>query len=533
MKNISENLKYIWKYYSNYKIPIIFLLFLGLLLSAFVSFANPLAIKLLFDEAIIKQNFRLFLLLSVLFVFVFSVWRISNWWYDLSFQKLKLKIFNDSVIKIATIYFEKDFIELKKNQGKDSYYVSRIYDDVYAAIFSTLEIISELLNTLVTMAVGLVVLLYLSGGATFILALVVPILFYLANKFGNKIKSLTLLESEEEALLKGVIGKVSKAYVLVKFFGLLSHAIDKINYQLNKIFNISYKKYKQSANYSTLSRLFMSFTEFSVTIICGYQILRGKMSFGAFMAYINAFWGVVGTAQSLLSIMPQIASTFGLFERIKDFEKASGQKIEPKFSNEYILFENVSFGYEENENIFENIELKIKKGDKILILGENGSGKSTFAYLLAGLLKPNDGSIITFSPEKISPIIMPFYFLPGPARINFNGNGSSKNYSLNLQNALKKLNLESKLDVDPENFSSGQYKKFEIIVGLSKNAELYIFDEPLANVDSESKEIIMELIFEATKNKTLIVIMHDAEKYRHRFDKIIYVGNKTVTIEND
>ncbi|MCK5582469.1 MAG: hypothetical protein KAI33_01695, partial [Elusimicrobiales bacterium] len=64
---------------------------------------------------------------------------------------------------------------------------------------------------------------------------------------------------------------------------------------------------------------------------------------------------------------------------------------------------------------------------------------------------------------------------------------------------------------------AGQKKKVEVVMGLMKNAGLYVFDEPLANVDEESKGKIMKHIFDRSKNSALIVIMHGDNKFHEQF----------------
>ncbi|MEO0218503.1 MAG: cysteine ABC transporter ATP-binding protein, partial [candidate division WOR-3 bacterium] len=66
-------------------------------------------------------------------------------------------------------------------------------------------------------------------------------------------------------------------------------------------------------------------------------------------------------------------------------------------------------------------------------------------------------------------------------------------------------------------------RKFAIIRTILKDAEIYIFDEPLAGIDVESKDEVMRTIFEETKDKTVIIVMHGDDKYNALFDEIINI----------
>ncbi|MBB2162284.1 ATP-binding cassette domain-containing protein [Gluconacetobacter sacchari] len=81
------------------------------------------------------------------------------------------------------------------------------------------------------------------------------------------------------------------------------------------------------------------------------------------------------------------------------------------------------------------------------------------------------------------------------------------------------------MDVLPYNLSVGQQKKVAIALALSREADLYVFDEPLANLDDYSGETVMNAIFRISRGKTLLVIMHGAIMQRSRFD---FVYNLTV-----
>jgi ABC-type multidrug transport system ATPase subunit len=80
------------------------------------------------------------------------------------------------------------------------------------------------------------------------------------------------------------------------------------------------------------------------------------------------------------------------------------------------------------------------------------------------------------------------------------------------------------LEAEADELSAGQQQKLALIVALSKKADLYLLDEPLANLDMESRDIAMHLILERTKGKTLILIMHGSEEYQPLFDRVIRLG---------
>src|SRR6185436_10873975 len=86
------------------------------------------------------------------------------------------------------------------------------------------------------------------------------------------------------------------------------------------------------------------------------------------------------------------------------------------------------------------------------------------------------------------------------------------------------LGLDGLLGQDPGDLSEGERRKFEILMTLGKEADFYILDEPLASIDTASKEVVMNAIFEATSGKALLVILHGDERFYDRFDRRIDIS---------
>ena len=82
-----------------------------------------------------------------------------------------------------------------------------------------------------------------------------------------------------------------------------------------------------------------------------------------------------------------------------------------------------------------------------------------------------------------------------------------------------RFGLGGKLEQDPALLSEGEKRKFQVIMTLLKDADFYIFDEPLSNVDVESSDLIMNSIISGTSGKALMVIMHGGDRYRGLFDR--------------
>lgn len=170
-----------------------------------------------------------------------------------------------------------------------------------------------------------------------------------------------------------------------------------------------------------------------------------------------------------------------------------------------IEFLTKSFG---NRTLFKNLSFEIKSG--ILILkGQSGCGKSTLISIFMGKEKPDNGDVIFSENEKdISycgqeNLIPPSYSLFSFCKFLKIHNTSK------YKELIREMRFEEKEHVELFNLSGGERQKAEIIVALLKEADIYIFDEPLSALDKKTKEIVAKKIENLGKNKLVILVNHD------------------------
>jgi ABC-type multidrug transport system ATPase subunit len=236
--------------------------------------------------------------------------------------------------------------------------------------------------------------------------------------------------------------------------------------------------------------------------------------------------GVILSTKSLFNVFPEMSRLSGMVERIKEFDQTRYPPIQINTAD-FVQLSKVGFKFDE-KTIFENIDFTTSDSKKILIVGPNGSGKSTLSHIISGLFTPSSGNVTTFPLSRISAVIYPFEFIPGSISDNFSF-ANSEIEDERFKRLCQKFNFDSYLDRDPAELSAGERKKLEIMIGLVKESDIYIFDEPLSGIDVSKKDDIMDEIFNNTEGKTLIVIMHGDEKYHSFFDKKLEFGKSSDT----
>jgi len=487
------------------KKPLFIVMLISGVTALLFSAVDPIVLKLLIDEGLAKKELGLFVTLVGAVVCLGTVIRIGN--YAISI--LTLKIQNEAVRKLTgrmlDVYYNIPYGEILKHEK--GYYLSRIYDEPRKASESTFSLLIHTFSDVLTLIAAIGVSLYLTWKTTTLLILIVPALYYLSKKFGSKIRKQSMLENEQEANTREAVTKSLEAYKTVRLFSLLDTTKRYVSEALGLSLEALLKRVRTSAFLQTTSSIFLSLAESSVLVLAAIDVFTGTLTIGGMMGYMSAFWRMITAVNNLISKVPDFSKVSGYIDRLRELEALGEPRNNSPEPDSEISIENGSFRYN-GKYVFGDFSMRVEKGERILLLGPNGSGKTTLANLVSGFLKTEQGVLRTPDQSRVSALIEPFTFVPGTLRDNLNLDGSLNGRGEQAETLLKRFRLLEKLDEVPSTFSMGQKKKAYIIMTLLKEADVYIFDEPLSGVDVESKAAVVESILTSTEGKTLLVIAH-------------------------
>lgn len=228
--------------------------------------------------------------------------------------------------------------------------------------------------------------------------------------------------------------------------------------------------------------------------------------------------------------MNGMAASDKLFKLLDTKEDEHGAEIPENLDGD-IEIKDLSFSYDGEKTVLNDISATFKKHELISIVGESGCGKSTLASLLCGTTKGYIGSITIGGVEikdidektlmnNITAVNFNSYIFAGTVKENLliaDSNASDEK----MIEALKMVNLwsflseqdglDTKLNQQGSNFSGGQRQRLAIARALLHNTPIYVFDEVTSNIDAESENDIMTVIHNMAKIKTVILISHRLE----------------------
>lgn len=183
---------------------------------------------------------------------------------------------------------------------------------------------------------------------------------------------------------------------------------------------------------------------------------------------------------------------------------------------------NLCIGFDSRYPILNEIEITLNKGDFACLLGSNGSGKSTFVRTISGIIPKCCGDFALAPDIKISMVPqfkkMQFQYPLTVKEVLLLSEKFSilpkKNFTAEQKTLLEKMGIEPILNLLVRECSGGQLQKVLIARSLLSDANLIFLDEPLDALDSDSKNIVTEILKKETKekNKTAFIITHHIEK---------------------
>lgn len=205
---------------------------------------------------------------------------------------------------------------------------------------------------------------------------------------------------------------------------------------------------------------------------------------------------------------------------------------------------NLSFSYNKNKKVLDDVSFNIKQGECVILLGPNGVGKTTLLSLLLGNNKTKEGSIfyfdkdikelnakekadyISYVPQLISGNDLTVFDTVILGRLPYYKIYPNKN-DINLTNEyISKFGLQELKDKQTNQISGGERQIVSLVRGLIQESKLLIFDEPTNNLDINAQLRVLDIIKEEKKkNKSFLISMHDINQALTIGDKFIFLKN--------
>ena len=281
--------------------------------------------------------------------------------------------------------------------------------------------------------------------------------------------------------------------------------------------------------------------------IGGSHVINGNISIGQLITF-NAFLGYYyGLIQDLIQLQPKLQEAYVALDHLVDSLdlKAEKQKEQSKIKCEHlkgkIEIENLDFRYGTRKKVLKNINLSIKPGDKIALVGGSGSGKTTLVKLLLKYYLPEEGKILfdDYNVEdislehlraKIGYVPQEIFLFSGTVKENIAFGQQNVSMEKIVQASRKAqahqfindlpLRYDAMVGERGSNLSGGQRQRIAIARAILKDPDILILDEATSNLDTATEKAIHHTIENVSQGITTIIIAHRLSTIRE-CDKIV------------
>ncbi len=449
------------------------------------------------------------------------VGKIANEVIRLLQQKLYTKLINFDILILN-----------KYNTGSLQ---SRFINDLNVLKEAIIRTLNNLVRDLFTL-LGLVIsMLYLDWVLTLSILVIYPLCIKPIIIIGKITRKNSLKLQEKVSDTASFLNESFSSIRVIKTFNLEKRQEIKAENKFHEIYKSNIDIIRTRAKIEPTLEIVGGIAISIVLVLAGYRILAGHSDIGSFTGFISALLIAVQPARALGTLNAILQEGAASLQRLDDLSKRKNNVKNPKnpkeikFPKGSIIFKNVTFSYDKTTNVLDKFNCKIKAGEEISIVGENGSGKSTFINLIPRLFDPVKGSVfidrINTKDLRLRDL-RSLIALVSQDIILFDCS-IEENILLANNKASKKDIINSCILADAHNFirnlkdgydtivgekgyklSGGQRQKISIARAILKKPKILLLDEATSSLDNISETNVNNSIKSISSKITTITIAH-------------------------
>lgn len=521
------------------------------ILSSVISFIVPIVTKNLIDKGLLDKNFRLVLIFTGMYITISFINSMSRFYQSVlttyvhsMFEYKWTSISLRKLFKIDIAYLkDNNFTEIINNIRIDVANISRIADQSF---------LIRAINLLKVLG-GFIGLLVVNYKLSIIVLLVIPGRYCLVNYLIKVRKNLQQNQLEFYGNYSRWYGDKLAGIKDIKLFGIENIIMGQFTKKQRNIIKNNIKlQIIDNVSIVTESMLFEIIV--GLIYLIGARMINAEVfSIGSLLAFITYSMNVLGPISSFLGIKYDLEkirlSANRLFEflEMKTIDNNKGQAsynyVEAK---EHIRFNNISYSYEKDSLVLDNISFVIQRGEKVGIVGVNGSGKTTILNILLRLCEPSAGEVLLNNinitklgtkqlMELIAFVSQDMHLFHANIRENISlfrkATDEEIINAMKISGAYEFLErlpegIYTEIGVSGSKFSAGERQKIGIARALLRKSEVLIFDEATSNFDLKCEFEINNILLKQ-QDKTIIFVTH-RPFILDKLDKIIVLNEGKV-----
>jgi subfamily B ATP-binding cassette protein MsbA len=425
--------------------------------------------------------------------------------------------------------------------------MSTIINDIEKIQLAVSEVLADFLRQSFTLVGLLCVVFILDWRLAFLSFVMVPLVMIPSANIGKKIRHSSRSSQANLAEISQLLQETISGNRIVKAFRMEHWEIDRFKKAARKLFNVTLKYVRAQAITSPLMEVLGAVTVVFLLLYARNRIQHNLMTTGMFVSFIYALFKTYEPVKRLSGINNSFQQAIGASTKVFELLELREEVCEkpdavalPPFSRS-IVFDNVSFSYDNRQPLLKNIQLEVRAGEVVAIVGPSGAGKSTLANLIPRFFDAGQGCVLIDGIDvrkvtldslrsQISMVTQETILFNDTIRNNICYGQPDVSQELLEQAATAAMAHEFIVQMPQaydtviadrgQRLSGGQRQRIAIARALLKNSPVLILDEATSELDTESERLVQKALANLMIGRTVIVIAHRLSTVR-RADAII------------
>ena len=446
------------------------------------------------------------------------------------------------------------------NNTKVGQIMGRITNDLFDVTEFAHHCPEEFFIAAIKLTVSFIVLIQINVWLTLLIFICVPIMTAICMRLNRRVKSAFRKQRQQIGELNARIEDSLLGHKVVKAFTNETMETEKFETDNQKFLDIKKVSYKYMAAFQTSVKVFDGLMYMLVVVAGGIFMIKGIIAPGDLVAYMLYVTTLIATIRRIIEFAEQFQRGMTGIERfleimdadIEIFDEPDAKKLENP--NSEIVFDNVSFEYPDDHNrVFKGLNLKIRNGEKVAIVGPSGGGKTTLCNLIPRFYDVTDGRItlggedikhftLKSLRENIGVVQQDVYLFSGTILENIIYGRPDATVE-EVKEAAKRAGADEFITALKDGYdtyvgergvklSGGQKQRISIARVFLKNPPIIILDEATSALDNESEFAVAESLSKLSEGRTTLTIAHRLSSIKNS-DRILVLTESGIEEEGN
>lgn len=431
----------------------------------------------------------------------------------------------------------------------DSNYVATLLNKVIGdlgEISGFLEsVLPQMISNIIAIIIYSVYIAQLNLGLWILIVVSYPLIFWIANILVKKISGLQSIFRQKVDKIAEIAQDAVNGILVLRSFGMEQIFQKKMHTATKELVENEEKRTQMTNTAMVIRKMIQWLPNIISAVYAVYLVSQGDISLGGLVAFILVLNKFVEAFIELPFCMVDASAGMVCIKRMEEIfdakEEMGGVQCVPIDTDVTLCFENVNFGYTQDNLVLQNLSFEIKKGESVAFVGESGGGKSTIFHLLCGFYEKTSGNYQLMGRriedwnrkalrEQIALVSQNVFLFPTTIEENILY-GNPKATHEEMVEACKKAEIHAFIMTLPQGYqtvvgergailSGGQKQRISIARAILKDAPILLLDEPTSALDVETESSIQNAIGAVMSGRTCITIAHRLSTIVHA-DKIL------------